>query len=767
MKRYILFLSAALVCSVYSKGQSISGRVMENDSTSISFATVSLLQANDSTYILGDMSNEDGSFSFNASPANKLVRISYIGYKTIVLPAKECMTVLLEPSEQSMKEVVVTATRPTFKLDKGMFISNIQGTVYSKLGKAIDVLQQLPMMGSNGVSVLGRGTPLVYINNKLMRSWNELERIPSNMIKEIKIDMNPGSKYSSNVRAVLFITTLKPVGEGLGGTLTMKESVSSCWETDGWLDLNYRTKGLDVFLSSSFGTFANSHYKRQDTYDFQHAGKNINARYVGDGYNSSKSGFVSIGFNNQFTNNQSLGATYTFNRLFASNSNQNFHNYMQKDNVLTEFGTSAHQFLQNGNHNVSLYYENKFSNRLTLNIDGTYAHNNSNGKQTVVDVQNSHSSTLVPVTETNSDMAALKTVFTSSVGNAKLEYGFETTYTHFHQKYNVENNNYTGVLTANDNSSEQKAANVFANYSRSFGKLYTQLGVKYEYADYDYFDNGKLLSSSSRTYHRILPSVYFSYPINRLSLMLSYNIYAQCPSYSQLDEGMQYISDFRYNKGNSLLRPTYEHEISFNASYGDFQFITNYSYQKDAIITWFEVMQQIPAILSSDVNHSYSSLYASLSYAPTLFRIWKPSWNIWGNKQWLTYDGLRYNRPQIGLQWKNLFILPKNWFIVLNTNGNRRGNVDTYMAQPTIRMDFAIQKNMKNWWIKLSALNIFNAKEKGYSRYAKIYTSHYVDNRQPTICLTVSYSFNPPKSKYKGQTAGQSELNRLSSGPRY
>lgn len=140
MKRYILFLSAALVCSVYSKGQSISGRVMENDSTSISFATVSLLQANDSTYILGDMSNEDGSFSFNVSPANKLVRISYIGYKTIVLPAKECMTVLLEPSEQSMKEVVVTATRPTFKLDKGMFISNIQGTVYSKLGKAIDVL---------------------------------------------------------------------------------------------------------------------------------------------------------------------------------------------------------------------------------------------------------------------------------------------------------------------------------------------------------------------------------------------------------------------------------------------------------------------------------------------------------------------------------------------------------------------------------------------------------------------------------------------------
>ena len=72
-----------------------------------------------------------------------------------------------------------------------MFISSIQGTVFSKLGKATDVLQQLPMMmSSDGLSVLGRGTPLIYINNKLMRNSSELQRISSDMIKDIKIDMN-------------------------------------------------------------------------------------------------------------------------------------------------------------------------------------------------------------------------------------------------------------------------------------------------------------------------------------------------------------------------------------------------------------------------------------------------------------------------------------------------------------------------------------------------------------------------------------------------
>lgn len=55
------------------------------------------------------------------------------------------------------------------------------------------------------------------------------------------------------------------------------------------------------------------------------------------------------------------------------------------------------------------------------------------------------------------------------------------------------------------------------------------------------------------------------------------------------------------------------------------------------------------------------------------------------------------------------------------------------MSQSSVKMDMAVQKNIKNWWIKFSALNMFNAKEKGFSQYAKTYTSHYVDYRQPTV----------------------------------
>lgn len=741
--------------------QSVNGVVTGNDSIAIPLATVSLLQASDSAYITGCIGKDDGTFSFDASPGKKLVKVSCVGYKTAILPAGDKMRVTLQASEQSLKEVTVTAVRPTFKMTKGVFVSNIQGTVFSKLGKAADVLQQLPMMSADGKSVLGRGEPIIFINNKRMRNRSELERITSDMIKDVRIDMNPGAKYGSDVRAVLFITTIRPVGEGLGGTLTMMERVSSCWTTSGELDLNYRRKGVDVFLSSWYNGFSNFKYNRKDAYDFKYKGQGVNAEYDGEGSQSIKNGFITVGFNDQLSDVQSLGATYTFSRMFSGNYGQDYRNRVENDGVLTWYDTSSREFAQNGKHDVSVYYENKFSDKLSLNVDGTYVHNDANSSQTITDTHAGSNAMILPVSDTKSDMGALKTVLTSPVAGGSLEYGFETTYTRFRQKYEVGGNDKGGVLRANDNESRQSAANLFATYSRSFGTLYAQLGLKYEYSDYDYYAGGKMIEGSSRTYNRILPSVSLSQTFGRLSMMLSYNVYTNSPTYDQLDEALRYMSDFRYNRGNSMLKPTYQHEVSLTTSCKDFQLYCYYSYKKDAIITSFDVMEQIPAVVASETNNSYSSLYTMVSYAPTLFNIWKPSWYVFMYKQWMEYRGLNYNHPQFGMLWKNVLSLPKNWIVTVNATGTLKGNGDTYMSQPSLKVDLSVQKNMKNWWVKLGGTDLFNAKEKGYSRYDNVYTSHEVDYRDPVVSLTVSYSFNPAKSKYKGQKAGQSELNRL------
>ena len=761
MNKYLITLVLSIAYPLCSSSQNIYGTVIGENHAKLSLATVALLEKRDSTFISGVVSNDDGGFSFKTSPANRLIKVSCVGYNTTIVPAADSLTILLHSSEQNIKEVTITATRPAFKMTQGMFISSIQGSVFSTLGKATDVLQQLPMMSSDGLSVLGRGTPLVYINNKLMRNSSELQRISSDMIKDIKIDMNPGAKYGSNVRAVIFITTVKPVGEGLGGDLSFQESVSNYWNTDGGLNLNYRKKNIDFFLSTTYNTFSDAHSYRKDEYNFKYNNNDIYANYEGDGYQSAKYGFMSVGFNDQISAKQSIGATYSFSRVFNNNMIQTYHNQMIMDSGTSEFDTSNHNFTQNGSHTMSVYYENKFNDKLSLNVDGTYAHYNNYNKQTVNTTDKDNSSTLIPASKSNSDMAAIKSIFTSPIALGKLEYGFETTYTRYRQKYNVENDDYNGELKNSNNESRQTAANLFVNYSREFGKLYTQMGVKYEYTNYDYDSNGKRIDESSRTYNYILPSLTLSYNMKSLSLALSYNIYTNRPSYSQLDDGLQYISDFRYYKGNSQLKPTYNHDISLTASYRDFQLTCDYTYSKDAIITWFDVMESTPAVLSTDKNFSYSNISSTISYSPTLFRIWKPSWNIQMYKQWLTYDGLSYNHPSYMIEWKNLITLPKDWKIIVNANGHLRGNADTYMARPMMRMNMAGQKQMNNCRLKFGVSDVFNSKEKGYSQYVNAYTSHYVNNYSPTFYLTFTYSFNPAQSKYKGKSAGQSEINRL------
>lgn len=52
------------------------------------------------------------------------------------------MSIVLQRTEQTLNEVTVTATPPTFKMSHGMFQANIQGTAYSQLGKAVGLCQK-------------------------------------------------------------------------------------------------------------------------------------------------------------------------------------------------------------------------------------------------------------------------------------------------------------------------------------------------------------------------------------------------------------------------------------------------------------------------------------------------------------------------------------------------------------------------------------------------------------------------------------------------
>ena len=85
----------------------------------------------------------------------------------------------------------------------------VEHTLLSKMANTFDVLNLLPRVSVAGqkISVFGKGTPIVYINNKRVNDNNEIVNITPDNIKSISVITSPGAEYDAEVESVIRIRT--------------------------------------------------------------------------------------------------------------------------------------------------------------------------------------------------------------------------------------------------------------------------------------------------------------------------------------------------------------------------------------------------------------------------------------------------------------------------------------------------------------------------------------------------------------------------------
>ena len=118
------------------------------------------------------MTEEDGSFHLPpVAGEDCLLKATYIGYRPQIIPCRQQNTIRLQPDTELLKEVVITASRPLIERKDGTLTANIAGTPLSLMGSAKEMISHLPFVtGSDGeFTVLGRGTPEIYINGRKVR----------------------------------------------------------------------------------------------------------------------------------------------------------------------------------------------------------------------------------------------------------------------------------------------------------------------------------------------------------------------------------------------------------------------------------------------------------------------------------------------------------------------------------------------------------------------------------------------------------------------
>lgn len=763
MRKIVLLLFVGLSCLLQAQDH-VSGIVVDEHQEPIAFASISLLQETDSAFICGTTSDENGHFQIIDAWSGKLLRISYVGYVPQYVHPSVDMRVEMQPETMTIGDVVITGNRPSFKMKGGALVVPVENTLLAKFGDASDVLAQLPLVsGNNGnFKILGKKKTIIYINNRLMQDSKELSEIQSSSIKDIKIDLAPGARYSADVDAVIKISTIRPVGEGFGGEIVSRydrKSINGFYDA---LRLNYRHQGVDIFFNGSYYSHPID-ADQTSKHNFIFNGTSIHARTedkIGDDGNQDIS--LTGGFNYNISNKQLIGLRYNFLKSLPRVVYMKSKGSYSEGSTVSEYENISNKDNRNrGNHNVNAFYQNDISDKWQFNIDANYINNETSIYGHQQEWKDNIPSEIKNQSEQRNRLWAVKAWNTNQLFGGTIEWGVETTNTKSKQVYLMLNEEVAQRIPSTETVSKQKALSVFVDYSRQLGSLTTSLGLRYEHVDFDSEINHKHNDDASRNYNNLFPSLTMSYCCERINLTLGYSTIVQRPSYYELRGEVEYNNSYSVEKGNSELQPCYNNRISLMAEHRNLVLDASYDYLKGACLFYNRVMSEYPMTLASYMNHDMQTYHVNLVYSPTI-GVWKPSWQIGTEGQVLHDNGNSYSGASFIYQWKNIWSLPRKWIITFNIYGSSAKYTQFINEKSYFTALMSIRKDIGNWQLRIGMLDMFNTSRERWS--LDTYGTHYEkweDLHYQGVYIRVAYTFNPAKSKYKGGQAGQSEMNRL------
>lgn len=118
--------------------------------------------------------------------------------------------ITLKQDNITLNEIIIKAKQNPLSVNRGKYVLNVNKSELRKQATIFDVLSFLPGVTSsgNGISVIGKGSPLIMLNGREVRSLAELEVLQPDQIKEVSVDNHPSAEYSSQYNSVILITTV-------------------------------------------------------------------------------------------------------------------------------------------------------------------------------------------------------------------------------------------------------------------------------------------------------------------------------------------------------------------------------------------------------------------------------------------------------------------------------------------------------------------------------------------------------------------------------
>ena len=754
--------------------QDIKGKIVNEKGEPLAFANVVLLNRQDSAFVKGVVSGEDGHFAIDSACNNGIIKVTSVGYKTAW---KDCTgenagVIKMVADSKVLGEVVVKSSLPKTILKNGGMTTTVAGSVLEKAGTMEHLLDRIPNVSAqNGnINVFGRGEPIIYINGRQMRDRSELDRLSSDNIKSVEVIANPGARYAASTKAVIRITTKKIRGDGFGFDATTEGSYDEKKNAGGYARLNlyYRRNGLELG-AYAYGSKQSSPDEK-DLQQMTYLDKTLNQQDRTRWKNKTETFSSRLNASYQFDDNNSLGASISFLRNPKLQTDGKTEGSVLRDEVLTETTTYiSSEFGQNSNWSSNVYYVGKVG-KLGIDFNTDWFWSKGNNKNNIdehyQEVNSEIQNQLVSSTTSKYNrLIASKMVLSYPLFGGDLSVGGEYSFTNRNTNYAIIPN------TLADNVIDrikEGMASAFVTYNRDFGKLNMEAGLRYENVDFKYYDNGKYMAEQSKTYGEWFPSLSLSMPIGNVQMQLSYAADINRPNYWVLRSGVQYSNHYTYETGNPFLVSEISRNTSYDLAYKWLTFNLTYEHVSDPIYQTVEMYKDNTTIgLMRMINgKSYNNVTSTLNLQPT-FGIWHPMLSAMVEKQWFeleTRDGRYLNKPVAMFRFNNTFDTKWAMFSVMMTYITKGYEENHYIYKPMFNTDLSIYKGFLKDCLtfQLYVNDVFGTNDSHIiGKYGKLKETIFDEFSTSKISLTVRYKFNTTRSKYKGTGAGDSQKNRM------
>ena len=795
MKKMIYRLAALavawmMVVAASAKTQDYSGKVIDQKGEPVAFVNVVLLSLPDSAFVQGAVSDEQGAFHIVTNASDGLLKLSCVGYETLFVKAANDLTITMKEDAQMLGEVVVKSQLPKTLVKGDAMRTTVAGTILEKAGTVNDALSKIPSLEAErdgAVKVLGRGDAEVYINGRRVQDNSELSRLRSDQIQHVDVVQNPGARYAASTKAVVRITLKKAQGEGF----SFQNYLSGIYQYDHTLtnnlDVNYRKGGLDITASFWAGRYGHTKSLQENTLTYYAGPDKIEGVSTQESKKIWKGWSPQLQVNYMLDENHSFGAFYKYDRHPNSDFNSMFYTDSYENGIFKE--RSKSHIIQEDmfrKHIFNAYYNGKVGQlSIDMNVDGLFDDTQSPSNTQEVTTETGGSPvnrSIESTTVSSNNFWASKLIFGYPVWQGNFSLGGEYTYNHRTDAYDFMATDAVPVKTTDTEINETSAA-VFAEYGRQFGKVFTQVGLRYEHLTNDYFNFGKKEDEVCRNYGDWFPTAVISAPVGKVQLSLSYRRDIERPNYANLTSSTVYINRYTYQSGNPYLKPTYTHSLVLNGAYKWMNLTLNYARIKDA-----ETMSTEPYPGSADpfvslvrpINsqEDYDRLTVVASARPTFnFQLssfncsWHPTWSVvamFQNYKSPTATGevITLSQPWFNGSWRNTIELPHDFRLSADVEWATKGEYNNFhLTKSRIFGSFGVQKDfhlrrLGSLTADLRCIDIFNTNKTDAIIYGyRDLTVHNPARR--TFTLDLTWKFNEARSKYRGSGAGEKQKARM------